>query len=212
MNIFYLSNDPIGAAKQMPDRHVVKMSFESCQMLANAYYVQHSIYSLKNLTAHQLELIKNSFVGFPRDVPYKISHIHHPCSVWVYGSLDNWKWLLEHAKELCRQYILRYAKILSCEVIVNWFSENLPDIASVGLTNPAQAMPEIYKNPDPILAYQYYYLNEKNWSFWKLGNLTIPEFWKKYKSEQIEFLDLLLTKKEKRELWECKGLFLNLTY
>ena len=37
MNIFYLDKDPIEAAKQSCDKHVVKMIVESAQMLSTAH-------------------------------------------------------------------------------------------------------------------------------------------------------------------------------
>lgn len=42
--------------------------------------------------------------------------------------------------------------------------------------NNYQAMPEEYKNPDPVKAYRTYYLNDKkDFAKWKLGN--VPIWW-----------------------------------
>jgi hypothetical protein len=37
-----------------------------------------------------------------------------------------------------------------------------PPIQSKGFTNPAQAMPDMYKDKDPAIAYRHYYFFEKN--------------------------------------------------
>jgi len=37
-------------------------------------------------------------------------------------------------------------------------------------------MPDEYKDPDPVIAYRKYYINDKKeFSTWKLGN--IPDWW-----------------------------------
>ena len=200
MNIFYLSEDPKEAAKQMPDKHIVKMILESSQMLANAYYVANDIYTLKNLSYNKQVIIDKIFKDFPKEKPYRISFIHHPCSKWILESLSNWKWLLEHSLELCRQYTLRYCKFHQSEVVLRWFSENIPNLPDIGNTIPAQAMPDKYKNPDTVQAYRNYYLGEKHWAYWKFGNWSIPEFWKENKSQQVEYLENYLNREEIKNL------------
>ena len=37
MNIFVTDPDPVKAAEVLPDKHVVKMPLETCQMLAVVY-------------------------------------------------------------------------------------------------------------------------------------------------------------------------------
>ena len=39
--------------------------------------------------------------------------------------------------------------------------DNLPDIPDIGFTVPLQAMPDIYKNPDAVIAYRKYYSGDK---------------------------------------------------
>ena len=56
MNIFVLDSNPVTAAIQQLDKHVVKMPLESAQMLCSA------------LIAHGVE-----------DTPYKKAHPKHPC-------------------------------------------------------------------------------------------------------------------------------------
>lgn len=195
MNIFYLDTDPIKAANMLNDKHTVKMIVESTQMLTNAYYVSIGINNLKNLSVTDKQNIDILFKDFPFNKKYKVSFMHHPCSKWVCESLSNWNWLLEHAFAISEQYTLRYQKIHKSKIALQWMKYNNPNIVDIGLTPVGQAMPDSYKNIDPVIAYQTYYLNDKKWSTWKLGLYTVPDFWKnKYKI--LNFDNIQLTNNE----------------
>lgn len=174
MNIFVLDIDPKIAATFHCDKHVVKMIVESTQMLTNAYY------STVLATSQITELFKT----FPRTdesgnpLPYKKTHYNHPCSIWARTSLDNFNWLLEMSNELCVEYTKRYNKHHKCQEYLNWISQNLPNIQSIGLTKFATAMPVDFITDDPISSYKIYYRSKKSYMKlnYKLGN--IPEFLK----------------------------------
>lgn len=73
------------------------------------------------------------------------------------------------------EYTYRYDKIHKCEEVIYYcmkFSHNFPD---KGLTQFAQAMPDEYKNDDPIKAYQDYYVKAKN-HLHKWTNRDIPSW------------------------------------
>jgi len=111
----------------------------------------------------------------PESIPYKKTHYNHSCSIWARKSLTNYRWLLQATRELCKEYTYRYGKIHKSERVLEWCEENLPNIPNLGLTPFAQAMPDEYKNPDPVKAYRAYYLGEKRHLFvWK--NRPIP-YW-----------------------------------
>jgi hypothetical protein len=139
MNIFYLDRDVSKCAEYHNDKHVVKMILESCQLLYTTHWV----------------------TGSKPTQGYKATHVKHPCSLWLLESLDNYRWLISLAKELCREYTFRYKKHHACEVHVAWLSDNEPQLASRGVTNPRQAMPEHYKRPNPVVAYRLYYCGDK---------------------------------------------------
>ena len=78
VNIFVLDEDPIQAAFQQCNKHVVKMVTETAQLLCSVY---------------------------PKGVaPYKRTHYNHPCAVWARTSLENYLWLLEHGEALGLEY------------------------------------------------------------------------------------------------------------
>jgi len=177
MNIFFLDIDPKKAAEYMCDKHIVKMIVESVQMLSNPYYYQLGIKKMSEVNDNNKDKVNKTWSGLPRQTPYRISFPGHPCSVWVSFSMSNWNWLLTHALELCNQYQLRYNKTHSILPNLLWMQQTPPNIPDIGLTPPAQAMPIKYKNTDVTIAYQDYYLGEKeSFAKWKNGN--IPYFWK----------------------------------
>lgn len=140
MNIFYLDENPWRAAAYQCDKHVVKMILESAQMLSTV-----------------------------RGGPYKPTHARHPCTLWAGEGTGNYDWLARHAIALCGEYRVRYGRIHKCEPLI--LDMMLPpDNLPVRVTPPAQAMPDKYKDPDPVKAYRSYYLGEKmGFARWKLG-------------------------------------------
>lgn len=138
MNIFVLDLDPIKAAQYQADKHIVKMTLESAQLLCAPFDVGVA--------------------------PYKRTHYNHPCAKWVREDANNYTWLLEHAWALAKEYLFRYTKIHQCTSVIDWCYAHMHqlNLPSVTRTPFAQAMPDIYKNPDPVVAYRSYYIGEKH--------------------------------------------------
>lgn len=146
MNIFFLSYITQVCAQEHVDKHVVKMILETCQLLCSAHYVSDSSFT----------------------PPYKLTHKNHPCAIWVRKSLSNYKWLVDLGLELCKEYTHRYSKIHATQKHLMTLSTNLPPIEDLGFTEPVQAMPDEYKNEDPIIAYRNYYnADKKKLHSWK---------------------------------------------
>ncbi len=149
MNIFFLSWDPRLAAQYAIDKHVIKMILESTQLL-------YSVYHLTNE-----ELLKSC----PYEV-YRLTHKNHPCSVWARERFENFRWLLLLGLEYCEEYTHRYSseetlKEHACQKHLVWMVNNLPKLPAGPMTFPALAMPDKYKNTDPVKAYRDYYIYEK---------------------------------------------------
>jgi hypothetical protein len=155
MNIFVLDKDPRKAAQFHNDKHCVKMILEHCQLLSSAVNI----------------LSSNTIEGV-----YKTTHINHPCSKWVRESRGNYQWLIEATEELFQEYTKRYGKHHKSYTIFQKLMSLKELVPEGDLTSFAQAMPEEYKNSDPVKAYRTYYLKDKKEiSKWKLGNT--PEWW-----------------------------------
>lgn len=177
MNIFALHNKPRKAARWHADKHVVKMLLESIQMLYTTHWVitYPSLLQKKSVAAvsqYQKSLptppallyrkapqqLKN-----PEQRGYRPVHIHHPCTVWVRTSLENYLWLCELAVELAREFRNRWPTSgpHSCEEHAKWLLEHPPALLSSGRTPFAQAMPDEYKRVNSIQAYRAFYKGSK---------------------------------------------------
>lgn len=135
MNIFWLDTDLRKNAEYYCDKHVVKMITEYAQMLSTA----------------------NRLNGL--DEGYKITHLNHPCNIWVRESLYNWKLLRLMAYHINEEYYYRFMRPhKSFEVIK---SLHIPPIKDIGLTTPPLCMPDKYKTENIINSYRNYYLGDK---------------------------------------------------
>ena len=161
MNIFYFYDCPKKSAQAQPDKMLVKMPLETAQMLC---------------TAHR-ELDGDDYadeVGL-----YKRAYWNHPCTIWARESFDNYRWLYKHFIALGDEYKHRYgrehASITKLKDALYFHPDNIED---KGLTPLAQAMPEEYKDDDPIVAYRNYCINEKHYAKWERGR-SKPTWWSK---------------------------------
>ena len=151
-----LDRDPERAAQYHNDRHVIKMLLESAQLLSTACRVS----------------------GL--DCGYKLTHINHPCSVWVRESLDNWQWLKVLAKHLNSEFRYRFNHAdnhKSYDVIAGLPE---PALTPLGLTQFAQAMPDECRQEDPVTAYRLYYIQHKN-HIAKWTKRSVPNWWNNVK-------------------------------
>ncbi len=178
MNIFVLDEDPKEAARQMCDKHVVKMIVESGQMLSTVWRVldgeEWTDYS-KN--GRRIKRWKLPYALFEQML-YKASFVGHPCTQWAMKNDKNYYWLAQHAYELCKEYTRRYKKTHKAEDMISYLLYRKPaNIPSADSTTPfAQAMPDEYKNEDAVEAYRAYYLGEKTYfAEWK--NAETPKWY-----------------------------------
>ena len=151
MNIFVLDRDVRKCAQYHNDKHVVKMILESAQLLCGVH--------------HMVE--ENT-----DEVPYRLSHKNHPCSIWARENISNYLWLCELGLELCKEYTHRYEKRHKSQDVIEWCLINLPNIPEEDFTEPPKAMPEEYKVDDVVQSYRNYYLGDKKYfSKWKKGEV-----------------------------------------
>ena len=154
MNIFALSGKPREAAKWHVDKHVVKMPLETAQILC----------------------IVRRMHG-DSTVPYRSTHVYHPCFQWAAESVENYVWLCIIGIELCTEYTYRYGKIHKCEAIIEECLIQVPHkLKNKGRTKFVQAMPSHCKMDSSVLAYRNYYIQEKSHlAHWR--NRGMPYWW-----------------------------------
>ena len=170
MNIFAVSDNPAEAAKDLPDKLLSKMCLESTQMLAVWGFNSRGI-------------------RIPRKdgQPYGVNgHKNHPCTLWLYESDNNVKWLVEHAYALAKEHARRRFMVTgktsdrhACLRALDSLREQCPDLDSLTWeehTPFPQAMPEQYKSDDPVSSYREFMMHEKGYAVWQLKD-TEPSWW-----------------------------------
>lgn len=157
MNIFVLDTDPIKCAIYHNNKHCIKQLLETSQILCGVHH----------MTDQDTD-----------QVPYKLSHKNHPCSIWARECLENYIWLCDLGMALCREYTHRYNKRHKSQAVIEWCYDNLPNIPELGDITPfALAMPDECKTDDPVESYRrYYMMHKQNIANWKMRD--IPKWYK----------------------------------
>lgn len=165
MNIFHLSNCPVESAQCLHDRHVVKMTLETAQLLSQAV----------RLAPEWRPYVK-------RDNLYGITHQHHPSARWCRLTVPNLYWLAKHGMALADEYSHRFWRTHKSRAIIKYVLDiipKLPERESDDLTRFAQAMPLEYRNDDdPVLGYRNYYVATKIHpdSAWTARRADLPDW------------------------------------
>ena len=178
MNIFVLDENPIVAAQQSCDKHVVKMILETGQMLSTAHRVLDGVEYYDMSKGDRPRKIKRWRLDDGREnVMWKASFVGHPCTQWCMKTDLNYNWLSRHGVALCEEYTHRYGKTHKSEKLLRLLNDIFPINIDLGELTPfAQAMPEQYKTKRAVQAYQNYYHGEKAY-FAKWTNRDAPEWW-----------------------------------
>jgi len=183
MNIFVLDSTPSAAARYHCDSHVVKMILESAQLMSTAHFVTSSPgCSVTSLDGTRTATLHGKRILFP-------THANHPCSRWVREIDSNYDWLHSLAVHLCVQYTKRYGKEHALEATIRGPLAVIPSRLTSGPCTPfVQAMPEVYRQPDAVLAYRFYYIGMKM-GFARWRHSPSPE-WLESTYEMFDKLEL----------------------
>ena len=160
MNIFVTHPSPIQSARNLPDKHIVKMPLETCQMLAIIYSDwYHGLGKLYKKDGTPYATARGAFRN-------------HPCTQWAAKNPYNLAWLIRHGYALCHEYTARYGKVHTCLDVIeqaeriyhSWCKEPL-SYASQQVRSFTRAMPEYLKYDQTINTIEAYkrYLNTKPW-------------------------------------------------
>jgi len=191
MNIFALSKNPVEAAQQMLDKHVVKMPTETCQML----HTNHLYFAFLDLYGYEpsLKELKQYHKDFGSNL-MKPAMLNHPSTIWARKTMHNAKWLYEHGLALCEEYTYRYGKRHGThDRILNLQNFYIESACSSKATPVDIAMDDKYrldineysqKNPNwtdwdfVIDSYKHYYLEGK-WRFAEWRKNRRPDWFPK---------------------------------
>lgn len=137
MNIFFLHRDPATNASLYIDKHVGKILMEINQMLSSALH-RHT--------------------ALPR---YRKGFAHHPMTVWVGESRDNFLYAVETAEALAAEWQYRYGKSHGSAVHTPGHKGMAMAIPDGAMTEPPLCMPEAYRIGKAIPSYRAYYRGVK---------------------------------------------------
>ena len=159
MNIFVTDPDPVVCARVLPDKHIVKMPLECCQMLSIVASEKwgHGFGTLPKADGTPYATEKGAFRN-------------HPCTIWASDFVLNWRWLIHHGLALCEEYSHRYQKIHTCLNALAHADKIFPYGAPAGRSGKdpkpfARAMPDEFKfdtSIDTFTAYRMY-IASKSW-------------------------------------------------
>ena len=180
MNIFVVDEDPRQSARDLCDKHIVKMIVESAQMLSTAHRVLDGTPSTR--TTESGRRVKD-WVHPDSEMDEALCYavmVNHPCTRWAMENNKNYLWLQQHAVGLLDEYTVRYHKAHSMDDLIHDHLARAPVcIASASSITPfAQAMPDKYRvKGDAVTAYRNYYMGEKRrFAVWKTERK--PQWWK----------------------------------
>ncbi len=159
MNIFATNQDPMLSARVLPDKHIVKMPLESCQMLAIIYSQWYYDWgTLPKANGESYATKKGAFRN-------------HPSTKWAAASIYNTAWLIQHGCALAEEYTYRYGKIHTCaktlfEAKKIFHRKTDKPIVCWGMAEKfSRAMPDEWKYDDSIDTFTAYkmYIASKPW-------------------------------------------------
>ena len=156
MNIFVTDPDPIVSAQCLPDKHIVKMPLETCQMLSIVASEKwgHNFGTLPRADGQPYKTDKGAFRN-------------HPCTIWANEFVLNWRWLIKHGLAMCHEYTHRYNKRHTCHDTLLVADNIFPYGNEYGMmpTPFAFAGPDQFKHDETIDIFTKYkrYIASKPW-------------------------------------------------
>ena len=142
MNLFWLDKDPATNARYHCDKHVVKMTVETAQVLSTV-----------------IHLHEGDTTGL-----YRKTHPHHPCTVWAAQSQDNFEEAIILLMCLGTEYTHRFDKIHKSMLLASPLMAAVQTVQSFPYSRPTTkplAMPDEYKGTSTVASYRRYYNGEK---------------------------------------------------
>ena len=172
MNIFYLDDDPVLAAQQHCDRHVVKMILETAQILSTVWHnaaadgTDGGLVTLDWVTPdnavppQELKWLRAELCG---QRIYRPTHRNHPAVKWAAMYGGNYAWLYRLGMALLDEYTYRYGRVHACLPVLRTLELLPPTLqASAGVyCDGYSIMDEQYKKQDVVSSYRNYYLKAK---------------------------------------------------
>lgn len=169
MNIFILDKNPVIAAQQQCDKHIVKMVTESAQMLSTAHRLLDGVMELRPSKSGKRMKKYWKLNDEREDVLMKNVHENHPCTKWTMQSKTNYHWHYLHYQALAQEYEYRYGKKhgafdrdTSLAAKLNQFPQNIPDGGQTPFALAMKNNPECIVENDAVQSYRNYYIQKQD--------------------------------------------------
>ena len=117
MNIFHLSDSPIESAIWQHDRHVVKMTLETAQLLSTAIWHNADLLAAWESVHGPMRPGIDSIDSGGLRLYKSISNPNHPSAVWVRANERNFIWTVIHMNALIGEYHRRFLKPHGCDSV-----------------------------------------------------------------------------------------------
>ena len=138
MNVFACDADPRMAAIALADRHVIKMTLETAQILSTT----------------------GILLGKPVPGGYRATHRHHPVTVGCVECPDYRAWVWEHGLALASEYTFRFGREHKSQIVIEnaeFLTDEAPPSPHLwALARFPLAMDDEHKQDDPFDSYREY--------------------------------------------------------
>lgn len=181
MNIFRLNDDPVKAAQDQCDKHVVKMIVESAQMLSTAHRMLDGIMERRPSKSGRV-MVQYFYMEDEReDILYKAVHFNHPSTVWTRECSANYEWHYKHFVALCDEYTYRYGKIHGTDKKLRQALKQTPKKIKKRL-NETPFKLAMKSNPecmfeDAVKSYRAFYHTKQDRFSMVWTKREVPEWW-----------------------------------
>lgn len=169
VNVFVTANDPIIAARELPDMLVPRMCLEAAEILCGANW--NMILGKNEKTPHRHEVQED-------DPPWMrtLAQRRHPAVLWAGASVHNYDWVFAWYKELASEHLMRYGKRTSyCEAYLQCarylresrsrfehLTERMPFIITTEYDDIRNINNSIVWRYRILMIYKYAYLYKRN--------------------------------------------------
>lgn len=162
MNIFFLDEDPLLAARAHFDKHVVKMCSEYAQLLSSAKRLLDGEERALEINGRKRKRWFMERDGETR--LYRVFNPAHPSNLWAREKEANYNFLYRLYTALLEEYTFRYGKSHKAGEIAPLLAEpprNIPEKGNPEMSPPPQVMEEEYRRKTAQEGYRNLYRTGK---------------------------------------------------
>jgi len=171
MNRFIINYSPELCARDLCDKHVVKMPLEEAQMLCTTVRLHAPEYAEE--------------VGL-----YRAVHQKHPCTIWAGQTRANYLYSLDMFREMCREYTHRYGKVHASWRLYDALVDAAQYLPDGGITPHPECFSEHTDlksgRPWPIESYRKFYQTMKHRFKMVCTKRDVPD-WFEYQNWEIAY-------------------------